>query len=235
MAHETLRIVIADNESIIRMDLREMLEEAGHEIVGEAIDGRKAVELTRQHRPDLVIMDIKMPQMDGIETTAEIRKKYNVPVILITAKSEDYDKILGLNVGADDYITKPFNPVEVVARSKSQLRRYLELGKAPAGQSLRNGGIFIDDISKKVVVDGEEVNFTPTEYSILKLFMENIDCVLSPKEIYEKVWHDGVFGSESTVIVHIRHIREKIEINPADPHYIVAVWGHGYKMQGRGH
>ncbi len=228
-----INIIACDDDADIVRALKIYLSSEGYNVF-EAHNGKDVLRLLAENDVQLVLMDVMMPQMDGIETTAEIRKKYNVPVILITAKSEDYDKILGLNVGADDYITKPFNPVEVVARSKSQLRRYLELGKAPAGQSLRNGGIFIDDISKKVVVDGEEVNFTPTEYSILKLFMENLDCVLSPKEIYEKVWHDGVFGSESTVIVHIRHIREKIEIDPADPHYIVAVWGHGYKMQGRG-
>ena len=141
--------------------------------------------------------------------------------------------MLGLDVGADDYITKPFNPVEVVARAKSQLRRYLQLGKAPTGNLIRNGGIVIDDSAKTVLVDGEEISFTPTEYSILKFFVENVGTVFSPKDIYRHVWNDSAFGAENTVIVHIRHIREKIEIDPANPHYIVAVYGHGYKMERR--
>lgn len=227
-----INIIACDDDKDIVRALKIYLSSEGFNVL-EAYNGKQALELLADNDVQLVLMDVMMPQMDGIEATAEIRKKYNVPVILITAKSEDYDKILGLDVGADDYITKPFNPVEVVARAKSQLRRYLKLGKAPVGQYLRNGGILIDDVSKKVLVDGDEINFTPTEYSILKLFMENLDSVFSPKEIYKNVWNDSAFGGENTVIVHIRHIREKIEIDPANPHYIVAVYGHGYKMQRR--
>ncbi len=227
-----INIIACDDDKDIVRALNIYLSSEGFNVL-EAYNGKQVLELLADNDVQLVLMDVMMPQMDGIEATAEIRKKYNVPVILITAKSEDYDKILGLDVGADDYITKPFNPVEVVARAKSQLRRYLKLGKAPVGQYLRNGGILIDDVSKKVLVDGDEVNFTPIEYSILKLFMENLDSVFSPKEIYKNVWNDSAFGGENTVIVHIRHIREKIEIDPANPHYIVAVYGHGYKMQRR--
>lgn len=227
-----INIIACDDDKDIVRALKIYLSSEGFNVL-EAYNGRQVLELLADNDVQLVLMDVMMPQMDGIEATTEIRKKYNVPVILITAKSEDYDKILGLDVGADDYITKPFNPVEVVARTKSQLRCYLKLGKAPVGQYLRNGGILIDDVSKKVLVDGDEVNFTPTEYSILKLFMENLDSVFSPKEIYKNVWNDSAFGGENTVIVHIRHIREKIEIDPANPHYIVAVYGHGYKMQRR--
>lgn len=227
-----INIIACDDDKDIVRALKIYLSSEGFNVL-EAYNGRQVLELLADNDVQLVLMDVMMPQMDGIEATTEIRKKYNVPVILITAKSEDYDKILGLDVGADDYITKPFNPVEVVARTKSQLRRYLKLGKAPVGQYLRNGGILIDDVSKKVLVDGDEVNFTPTEYSILKLFMENLDSVFSPKEIYKNVWNDSAFGGENTVIVHIRHIREKKEIDPANPHYIVAVYGHGYKMQRR--
>ena len=173
-----------------------------------------------------------MPQMDGITAMVEIRKISNVPVILLTAKSEDNDKILGLNIGADDYITKPFNPIEVIARVKSQLRRYMSLGGGAVKPShMTVGGVEMDDNSKHVTVDGEEVNLTPTEYDILKLFMQNQGTVFSPKDIYSRVWHDSPIGAEGTVAVHIRHLREKIEINPAEPRYIKVVWGKGYKME----
>ncbi len=227
-----INIIACDDDKDIVRALKIYLSSEGYNVL-EAYNGKQVLELLSCNDVQLVLMDVMMPLMDGIEATAEIRKRYNVPVILITAKSEDYDKILGLDVGADDYITKPFNPVEVVARAKSQLRRYLKLGKAPSGQYMQNGGLIVDDTSKKVIVDGEEVSVTPKEYAILKLFAENLDCVFSPKEIYEKAWNDSAFGGESTVIVHIRHIREKIEIDPAHPHYIVAVYGHGYKMQRR--
>ena len=177
-------------------------------------------------------MDIMMPEMDGISAMTEIRETSNVPVILLTAKSEDNDKILGLNVGADDYITKPFNPVEVVARVKSQLRRYMQLGSGAINKDVfRIGGIEMDDVSKTVRVDGNEVVFTRKEYDILRLFMKNPNKVFSPREIYEVVWNEQLFGSENTVAVHIRHIREKIEINPAEPRYLKVVFGQGYKLE----
>ena len=227
-----VNIIACDDDIDIVRALKIYLSAEGFNVL-EAYNGNEVLRLLAENEVHLILMDVMMPKKDGIETTAEIRKKYNVPVILITAKSEDYDKVLGLDVGADDYITKPFNPVEVVARAKSQLRRYLQLGKAPTGNLIRNGGIVIDDSAKTVLVDGEEFSFTPTEYSILKFFVENVGTVFSPKDIYRHVWNDSAFGAENTVIVHIRHIREKIEIDPANPHYIVAVYGHGYKMERR--
>lgn len=180
----------------------------------------------------LVLMDIMMPEMDGIQTMVKIRENSNVPVIFLTAKSEDNDKVLGLMVGADDYITKPFNPVEVQARVKSQLRRYMQLGGGNmTKKNLAIGGIELDDSAKVVTLDGDVVSLTPTEYDILKLFMEQPGVVFSPKDIYRKVWKDAPFGSESTVAVHIRHLREKLEYDPANPRYLKVVWGQGYKME----
>ena len=177
-----------------------------------------------------------MPEMDGIQTMVKIRELSNVPVILLTAKSEDTDKVLGLMVGADDYITKPFNPVEMQARVKSQLRRYMQLGSGnDTGSKLVTGGIELDDKSKEVTLDGEKVNLTRTEYDILKLLMEHPGQVYSPNEIYEKVWKDNPYGTENTVAVHIRHLREKVEYNPAEPRYLKVVWGRGYKMEGENH
>ena len=181
----------------------------------------------------LILMDIMMPVMDGISAMAEIRRISNVPVIMLTAKSEDTDKVLGLNVGADDYITKPFNVVEMLARVRSQLRRYMLLGGSAGAvpSALEYGGVSLDDKRKTVFVDGEQAFLTPTEYDILKLLMKNPDEVFSPREIYQRVWEDEPYGAESTVAVHIRHLREKIEINPAAPRYIKAVWGQGYKFE----
>ena len=178
-------------------------------------------------------MDIMMPEMDGITATAKLREQSNIPVILLTAKSEDTDKVLGLTIGADDYVTKPFNPVEVVAQVKSQLRRYVMLGSMPAPQTstCTIGGIMLDDDSKRVTVDGEPVSLTPIEFSILHLLMQNPDHVYSSRRIYELVWEGTAYaGSEATVAVHIRHLREKIEINPAEPRYLKVVWGQGYKF-----
>ena len=177
-------------------------------------------------------MDIMMPEMDGIEAMVKIREISNVPVILLTAKSEDTDKVLGLTVGADDYITKPFNPVELQARVKSQLRRYMQLGSGQVQPSrITIGGIELDDKSKEVFLDGEKVNLTRTEYDILKLLMEHPGEVFSPNQIYETVWKDSPYGIENTVAVHIRHLREKLEYNPAEPRYLKVVWGRGYKME----
>ena len=177
-------------------------------------------------------MDIMMPVMDGISAMVKIREKSNVPVILLTAKSEDTDKILGLNVGADDYITKPFNPVEVAARVRSQLRRYMQLGGGSMRQTVLSiGGIELDDKAKSVTLDGEPVALTPTEYEILKLLMEHPGQVFAPRDIYQRIWNDLPYGSENTVAVHIRHLREKLEINPAEPRYLKVVWGQGYKME----
>lgn len=199
----------------------------------KAYDGQKALEIAREQELQLILMDVMMPRMDGLEAMNQIRQFSNVPIILLTAKGEDVDKIQGLNAGADDYITKPFNPMEVCARVRSQLRRYLQLGSGSKRKgTLKIGGIELDDVGKKVMLDGEEVSLTPTEYEILKLLMENPGKVFSPAEIYRYVWKDQPIGSESTVAVHIRHLREKVEINPADPRYLKVVWGQGYKMDG---
>ena len=226
-------ILICDDERDIVSALKIYLTPEGYTLF-EAYNGTEALQILRQNEIHLVLMDIMMPQMDGIAATAKIREESNVPVILLTAKSEDTDKVLGLNIGADDYITKPFNPVEVLARVRSHLRRYMQLG---GGGSTRAdtctvGTVTLDDREKRVTVDGEEINLTPTEFEILHLFMESPGKVFSPKDIYQKVWKDAPMGAEGTVAVHIRHLREKIEINPADPRYLKVVWGQGYKIEG---
>ena len=224
-------VLVCDDEKDIVSALKIYLESEGY-AVECAYDGAQALALLESRDISLVLMDIMMPVMDGISAMVKIRERSNVPVILLTAKGEDTDKILGLNVGADDYITKPFNPLEVLARVRSQLRRYMQLGGSavPAG-ALTIGGISLDDGSKDVTVDGEPVNLTPTEYEILKLLMNNPGRVFSPREMYKLIWKDEPYGAESTVAVHIRHLREKVEINPAEPRYIKAVWGQGYKIE----
>lgn len=231
-------ILVCDDEKDIVAALKIYLTTEGYGVI-EAYNGKEALGKLAENEVHLVLLDIMMPEMDGISTMVEIRRASNVPVILLTAKSEDTDKVLGLNVGADDYITKPFNVVEMLARVRSQLRRYMQLGGSGAASpaTFAIGGVSLDDKRKKVAVDGEEVYLTPTEYDILKLFMQSPDQVFSPREIYQRVWEDEPFGAESTVAVHIRHLREKIEINPAEPRYIKAVWGQGYKFErpkGRG-
>lgn len=224
-------ILICDDEKDIVAALKIYLESDGYQIF-EAYDGEEALQIMEREEIHLVLMDIMMPKMDGISAMVKIREKCNVPVILLTAKSEDNDKVLGLMVGADDYITKPFNPVEVQARVKSQLRRYVQLGGADLEKKvLRIDGIELDDKTKKVSLDGEPVALTPTEYDILKFFMEHPGEVFSPKEIYRKVWEDAPYGSENTVAVHIRHLREKLEYDPAQPRYLKVVWGQGYKIE----
>lgn len=224
-------ILICDDERDIVSALKIYLEAEGYTTFA-AYNGREALGLLSERDIHLVLMDIMMPEMDGISAMVKIRESSNVPVILLTAKGEDTDKVLGLNVGADDYITKPFNPVEMLARVRSQLRRYMQLGGGTVRDDvLRNGGISLDDKSKEVTVDGEAVSLTPTEYDILKFLMQHPGEVFQPKVIYRRVWDDEPYGAESTVAVHIRHLREKIEINPAEPRYIKAVWGQGYKME----
>lgn len=224
-------ILICDDEKDIVNALKIYLADPNYTIY-EAYNGSEAVKAVGEKDIHLILLDIMMPQMDGIQAMVKIREYSNVPIILLTAKSEDTDKILGLNVGADDYITKPFNPMEVCARVKSQLRRYMQLGSGRSMESVMViGGVELNDVNKQVTLDGEAVNLTPTEYEILKLLMENPGRVFSPKEIYEKVWKDIPYGSEGTVAVHIRHLREKIEINPAEPRYLKVVWGQGYKME----
>ncbi|MCI5594071.1 MAG: response regulator transcription factor [Eubacteriales bacterium] len=226
-------ILICDDEKDIVSALRICLAAEGYEIF-EAYNGIQALEIIKANDIHLVLLDIMMPEMDGISTLAKIRERYNMPVLFISAKSEDADKILGLNIGADDYITKPFNIIEVVARVKSNLRRYMRLGSNVSSSRIEIRGLCLDDNEKTVAVDGEEINLTPTEYEILKLLMQSPGKVFSPREIYERVWKETLLGSENTVAVHIRHLREKLEINPADPRYIKVVWGQGYKIQGAG-
>lgn len=224
-------ILVCDDEKDIVSALKIYLEPEGYRVL-EAYNGQEALDILDREQVHLILLDIMMPKMDGISAVVKLREYSNVPVILLTAKSEDTDKVLGLNIGADDYITKPFNPLEVLARVRSQLRRYMRLGGSSSGESTLNiGGISLDDGSKDVTVDGEPVNLTPTEYEILKLLMNNPGRVFSPREIYKLLWKDEPYGAESTVAVHIRHLREKLEINPAEPRYIKAVWGQGYKME----
>ena len=223
-----VNILICDDEKDIVNALKIYLSDAEYHMI-EASNGKEAVEKVRQEEVHLAILDIMMPVMDGIEATAKIREFSNIPIILLTAKSEDSDIVLGLNVGADDYITKPFNPVEVSARVKSQLRRYFILrGGTAAEETLSVGGIELSDREKTVTIDGEPVNLTPTEFEILKLMMKNPGKVFSPREIYQEVWKEPALGSENTVAVHIRHLREKTEIDPANPRYIKVMFGRGY-------
>lgn len=225
------RILICDDERDIVSALKIYLHSEGYDTL-EAYDGQEALAVLEREEVHLVLMDIMMLNMDGITAMIHLRKFSNVPVILITAKGEDNDKILGLNIGADDYITKPFNPVEVLARVRSQLRRYMQLGGGSVRPTqLEIGNIVLDDCTKQVTRDGEPVNLTPIEYDILKLLMSHPRQVFSPAEIYERVWHESPLGFESTVAVHIRHLREKIEITPAEPRYLLVVWGRGYKME----
>lgn len=223
-------ILVCDDEKDIVSALKIYLMAEGYQVY-EAGNGREALECLEKEDIHLVLMDIMMPEMDGITAMVKIREQSNVPVILLTAKSEDTDKILGLNIGADDYVTKPFNPVELQARVKSQLRRYMQLGGGSVRKEvLTMGGIELDDRTKEVTLDGDKVSLTRTEYDILKMLMENPGKVFSPTQIYTQVWKDNPYGAENTVAVHIRHLREKIEYNPAEPRYLKAVWGRGYKM-----
>lgn len=223
-------ILICDDEKDIVSALEIYLKTEGYNVF-KAYNGNEALEIIAENQIHLVLMDIMMPVCDGVTATAKLREFSNIPVIFLTAKSEDTDKILGLNIGADDYVTKPFNPVEVLARVRSQLRRFMQLGGNVNKQSLVIGNIELNDSAKTVSVDGENVTLTPLEFEILKLLMQNVGRVFSPKEIYKSVWKEEPFGNESTVAVHIRHLREKIEINPAEPRYLKVVWAHGYKIE----
>lgn len=226
-----MNILICDDDKEILEAIRIYLENEGYQVF-KAANGIEALDIIDNQPIHLVIMDIMMPQMDGIRATIKIREEYNIPVIMLSAKSEDTDKIIGLNMGADDYITKPFNPLELIARVKSQLRRYTTLGSLETKSNVyKTGGLIIDDESKQVTVDGEEVKLTPVQYKILKLLTANAGRVFSIDEIYEKVWQETAFSAENTVAVHIRRIREKIEINPKEPKYLKVVWGIGYKIE----
>ena len=224
-------ILICDDDKDIVNALKIYLTDPQYRLL-TAYNGLEALETAEKEELHLVLMDIMMPQMDGISAMVKLREKSNVPVILITAKGEDSDKILGLNVGADDYITKPFNPAEVTARVRAAIRRYTQLGAGAARpKTLRVGGLEMDDEAKQVCSDGEEIALTPKEYEILKLLMASPGKVFSPRDIYKRVWEEDPLGADSTVAVHIRHLREKIEIDPAHPRYLKVVWGQGYKIE----
>ena len=225
-------VLICDDQPDIVNALKIYLTPEGYNLF-EAFTGQEALDIVRKNDIHLMLLDVMMPVMDGITATSKIREFSNAPIILLTAKSETEDKVLGLNVGADDYITKPFVPVEVLARVRSQLRRYDRLGSKPetVDGNLTVGGVTLDDRTKSVMVDGETVSLTPTEYAILHLLMANPGKVFSTKVLYESVWQETALGSEGAVAVHIRHLREKIEINPSEPRYLKVVWGQGYKME----
>lgn len=220
-----MTILVCDDDKEIVEAIEIYLMQEGYD-VEKAYDGIQAVEIMKNKKIDLMIIDVMMPKLDGIRATLQIRKESRVSIIILSAKTEDADKILGLNVGADDYVTKPFNPLELVARVKSQLRRYTTLSSNDAA-----GGLLVNDDLKKVTVDGEEVKLTPIEYNILLLLLKNKGKVYSINEIYESIWNEEAIGADNTVAVHIRHIREKIEINPKEPRYLKVVWGVGYKIE----
>ncbi len=226
-----MNILVCDDDKEIVESIEIYLQQEGYQVF-RAYDGEDALKILKEEEIHLLIIDVMMPKLDGIRATLKIREESSIPIIILSAKSEDTDKILGLNVGADDYITKPFNPLELVARVKSQLRRYTKLGNAAEnGQAVYQvGGLAINDDLKEVTVDGETVKLTPIEYNILLLLMKNQGKVFSINQIYENIWNEDAIGADNTVAVHIRHIREKIEINPKEPRYLKVVWGVGYKI-----
>ncbi len=224
-------VLVVDDENEIRDAIEIYLKNENIRVL-KAKDGIEALMILEEKDVHLILMDIMMPRMDGIRATFKIRESKNIPIIMLSAKSEDTDKILGLNVGADDYITKPFNPMELVARVKSQLRRYMNFGNfKPSSNELSVNGLALNKDTKLVTVDGEEIRLTAIEYKILELLLENKGRVFSIEEIYERVWREPCYNAENTVAVHIRRIREKIEINPKDPKYLKVVWGIGYKIE----
>ena len=226
-------ILVVDDDKEIVGAIEIYLKNEGYNIL-KAYNGKEALDLVNKNDIHLILLDIMMPKKDGLETLEELRKTKNIPVILLSAKSEDYDKIGGLNLGADDYITKPFNPLELIARVKSHLRRYVSLGtlkKEEDGNIYSTGGLVLNDDTKKVLVDGKEVKLTATEFNILKFLIQNKGKVYSIPDIYENVWKEEGFGAENIIAVHIRHIREKIEINPKEPRYLKVIWGVGYKIE----
>ncbi len=226
-------ILVCDDEKDIVSAIKIYLEAEGYNVLS-ASNGEQAQVIADSVQLHLIIMDIMMPVCDGIEAMLKIREKHNMPIILLTAKSEDSDKVLGLNVGADDYVTKPFNPIELIARVRSQIRRYTKLGvdqNSISNDIISIGGVELNDKAKIVKVDGIAISLTPTEYNILKLLMQNVGMVLSQKEIYESIRNENGFAAEGVIAVHIRHLREKIEVNPAEPKYIKVVWARGYKFE----
>lgn len=227
-----MTVLVCDDDKEIVDAIEIYLQQEGFEVV-KAYDGEQALEAMKTNKIDLIVIDVMMPKMDGIHATLQIRKESSIPIIFLSAKTEDADKILGLNVGADDYVTKPFNPLELVARVKSQIRRSTTFSNAamPGETAYEAGGLVINDDLKKVTVDGEEIKLTPIEYNILLLLVKNKGKVYSISQIYESIWNEEAIGADNTVAVHIRHIREKIEINPKEPRYLKVVWGVGYKIE----
>lgn len=227
-----MTILVCDDDREIVEAIEIYLQQEDYTIL-KAYDGEEALQVMKREKVDLLIIDVMMPKLDGIRATLKIREESSIPIIILSAKTEDADKILGLNVGADDYITKPFNPLELVARVKSQIRRYTTLSSnvMESDTIYEAGGLSINDDLKKVTVDGEEVKLTPIEYNILLLLMKNKGKVYSINQIYESIWNEEAIGADNTVAVHIRHIREKIEINPKEPRYLKVVWGVGYKIE----
>ncbi len=232
MKMNTNTILVCDDDKEIVDAIEIYLSQEGYQIL-KAYDGLQAVSMMEKHEIQLLIIDIMMPKLDGLRATLKIREKSSIPIIILSAKSEDADKILGLNIGADDYVTKPFNPLELVARVKSQLRRYTKLGNAAeeSQKVYQTGGLVMNDDLKEVTVDGEPVKLTPIEYNILLLLVKNQGKVFSINQIYESIWNEDAIGADNTVAVHIRHIREKIEINAKEPRYLKVVWGIGYKVE----
>ena len=226
------KILVCDDDREIVEAIEIYLIQEGYEVL-KAYDGMEALDILRKEEVHLLVIDVMMPKLDGIRATLKIRETNRIPIIILSAKSEDADKILGLNIGADDYLTKPFNPLELVARVKSQLRRYTQLGTMPEKSSnvFRSGGLCIDDDKKVVTVDDELIRLTPIEYNILLFLLKNAGKVYSIEQIYENIWNEEAVGADNTVAVHIRHIREKIEINPKEPKYLKVVWGIGYKVE----
>lgn len=227
------KVLVCDDDKEIVEAIEIYLTQEGYKVL-KAYDGEEALKVLKAEEVDLLVIDVMMPRLDGIRATLKIREENSLPIIILSAKSEDSDKILGLNIGADDYVTKPFNPLELVARVKSQLRRYTQLGSTVTEESkavYEVGGLRINDDLKEVTVDGDVVKLTPIEYNILLLLVRNQGKVFSIDQIYENIWNEEAIGADNTVAVHIRHIREKIEINPKEPRYLKVVWGVGYKVE----
>jgi DNA-binding response OmpR family regulator len=230
---EQVRILVVDDDKEIANAIDKLLTLEGYDVI-KAYNGMEALDALVANSIQLILLDVMMPKLDGLSTTLKIREKKNIPIIILSAKSEDSDKILGLSMGADDYVTKPFNPQELIARVKSQLRRYMllgDMGNINHSTKIVVGGLCLDKDSKQLIVDGEAVKLTPTEYKIMELLMTNVGIVFSAEQIYERVWEEPAYSVENTVMVHIRRIREKIEINPKEPKYLKVVWGIGYKIE----
>ncbi|MCI7351101.1 MAG: response regulator transcription factor [Ruminococcus sp.] len=234
MDNSNAAILVADDDREITAGIARLLELEGYRVI-KAYDGLQALEALTENKIQLIIMDVMMPKMDGLSATMRIRQEQNIPIIILSAKTEDTDKVLGLSMGADDYISKPYSPAELVARVRSQLRRYLHLGDVKSSQAVKDavtvGGLTLNIGEKQLYLDGEPVRLTATEFKIMRLLMENAGRVYPAEEIYEKVWNEEAFAVENTVMVHIRRIREKIEINPKEPKYLKVVWGIGYKIE----